>query len=571
MPDRFIRLNNQQNTATIIFLHACIVFLISILLSACLNKEEPDSNKDVPTETNHDLTDPKPVISLTLEFTRAPEAGLDPVDVKIAIFKDDIPTSGLTPSVTLTLGSISTVADNGDGTYSFRLTPTQTGEHPVTVSYEGASITRTPLILYDVHSDWGQPMAVEGYVNTEGYEDGVTITPDGEYLFVQTGPFYFMGIFVMQASRDNSGCGGAFSRLVPDRCDHPWINNTIGPYTAPERPGFFNGRFSGTTLLHNANSWGIGTEQALNFALSTMFYGFKRQSDGSFKEPFYVAFQDVNDGIIGPYGLSFLMNDDGTATTLFTFNDPTDPDQVDFDANGTDDAESGFDVYMSTITLGQNNTLGNFLVSGTPGTHPIRGAFNSTLVDFGKTGIHGIAGTQGNSHLYAPVGEIKSIWIDDEFDAPGAGSDRGEISVHILDSGNLDAGTWTKVTLPTNVNPVDSDSHEIQPFFTGTELFFTRSGIVNPEIYMAAYSGTHSQTDFSNNAHWETPQKILAMDPAPDTVGKIISIGEPTIANFNGEEYLYFVYGLIRQFDTPFPVGTGLADVNLQAGFIKRD
>ncbi len=532
------------------------LFICLFLFMSCSNNDA--SNEQRPTGND----------SISLEFHRISSTGLDPIQVVATINKKGIPSAGLTPSVSLTKGSLSAISDNGDGSYTFTITPTETGEYPVTVSYADISVTRTPIVLMSVHADWDQPMSVPGYVNTEGYEDGVTITPDGEYLFVQTGPQYFSGLFVMQASRANGGCGGATSRLTPNRCNHPWIDNTIGPYVAPERPGFFDGRYSGTTILHNANSWGIGVDQSPNYAISTMFYGFKRQSDGTFKEPFYVAFNDLNDGIVGPFGLSFMMNGDGTATTLFTFNDPTDPDKVDFDNDGIDDAESYFDVYKTRITLGQNNNLGDFVYSGTPETPPVRGTiFNSTLVDFGKTGLDGIAGTQGNSHLYAPGGIVKSIWIDDEFDQIGVGDSR-DISVHILTSGDLDNGTWAKVTLPSNINGAEPN-HEIQPFFDGNGLYFalTIKNVRNHEIFYSAYSGTHDQAGYSNNANWATPVRIVEIDTAVTTPGRIISLGEPTIGVYNGETYLYFVYVLVRAIDTQ---GTLIADVNLQAGFMKK-
>jgi len=534
-----------------------IIVVSLLLLLACSKKDAQPIDEQLPAAD-----------SISLEFHRISSAGLDPIQVIATISQNGVPSSGLSPSVTLTKGSISSITDNNDGSYTFIITPTETGEYPVTVSYANASITRTPLVLMEVHVDWDQPMSVPGYVNTEGYEDGVTITPDGEYLFVQTGPQYFSGLFVMLASRANGGCGGALSRLIPDRCNHPWIDNTIGPYTAPERPDFFDGRYSGTTILHNANSWGVGIEDAPNYPISTMFYGFKRQLDGTFKEPFYVAFNDVNDALIGPFGLSFMMNGDGTATTLFTFNDPTDPDMVDFDNDGMDDGESFFDVYQTTITLGQNNNLGDFVFSGVTGTLPVRGSsFNSTLVNFGKTGLDGIAGTQGNSHLYAPGGVVKSIWIDDEFDDIGVGDSR-DISVHILTSGNLNNGTWIKVTLPSNINGAEPN-HEIQPFFDGNGLYFalTIKDVRNHEIYYSAYSGTHDQAGYSNNANWATPIRILEIDTAVTTLGAIISMGEPTIGVYNGETYLYFVYAYVRAMD---PIGPNLVDVNLQAGFIKK-
>ncbi len=536
-----------------------LIFSCFLFQLGCQPKEEETSaTNQTPSTPNY---------SISLDFTRIPNAGLDPFRVTATILKDNSATSGLNPVVSLSKGTRGAITDNGDGTYSFTVTPTQTGEHEVTVSYSNSSITRTPLVLYDVHSSWGQPMAVPGLVNTEGYEDGVTVTSDGEYVFVQTGPFHSSGVFVMQAARANSGCGGATKRLDPTRCEHPWINQTIGPYTAPERPGFFDGRFSGTTLLHNAHSWGVGIDQAPNFAISTMFYGFKRQSDGTYKEPFYLAFNDDNDGIIGPFGLSFMLNGDGTAKTLFTFNDPTDPDMVDLDNNGTDDVESYFDVYQTDIVLGQNHNLGDFVYSGTPGTHPVRGStFNSTLVNFGKIGINGIAGTQGNSHLYYTGSTIHSIWTDDEYDS---GGDHGEIAVYTLDFGTIDSGTWTKVMLPTNVN-VPGNSNEIQPYFTGSGLYFTRSGVSNPEVYYSAFSGSHTQAQLANNTYWATPEKILAQDPS-GLVGSIAAIGEPTIATINGEEYLYFVYVVVRAYDTAKPMGTGLPDLNFQAGFIKKN
>ena len=539
-----------------IFFHYILVF--GLILSCAQNEDDSSGGgSQNPASSNYELI---------LDFERIPNSGLDSIRVIVTIKNNGENSIGTIPSIETSKGSLGEVRDNGDGTYLAIITPDQTGEHKVTVSYEGVSIERTPLVLYDVHSDWGQPMSVSGLVNTDGYEDGVTITPDGEYLFVQTGPQYHGGIFVMTTSRANNGCGGAFNRLTPTRCSHRWLDTLAGPYTAPERPGFFAGRFSGNTILHNSNSWGIGNDEAPNYAFSTMFYGFKRQSDGTFTEPFYLAFTDVEDGIQTPFGLSFILNGDGTARTFFTFDDPTDPDMVDFDNNGTDDAQSYFDVYETTITFGQNNNFGDFIVSGTPGTHPVRGStFNSTLVDFGKTGLDGIAGTQGNPHVYAPNGIVESIWTDDEYDS---GGDHGELSVYILDSGDTSSGSWTKVQLPSKINVADP-SNEIQPFFTGTGLYFTRSGVSNPEVYYISYSGAHTAADFADNNNWGSLEKVLAMDPGNDKLGQIVAVGEPTIAEYQGDTYLYFVYVIFRELDALPPVGTGVTDLNFQAGYIK--
>ncbi len=501
--------------------------------------------------------------SIALAFERIDSVALDPFKVTATILNNGNPATGLSQDIIIDLerGTRGVISESANGQYQFTVTPAQTGEHAVSVSYQSATIRRTALVLADVHADWGQPMAVEGLVNTAGYEDGVTITPDGEYLFVHYGPFYFSGLFLYEADRSNGGCGG--SRLLPDRCTHAWIDDVIGPFAAPERPGFYTGRIANGKYLHNANSWMVGVEQSPVLAVSTMFYGFKRQVDGTYKEPFYLAFEDENDGIIGPYGLSFLDNMGGTTTVAFALDDPSKPNVVDLAGDGSTLVESLTDIYTLDLTLGSNTSLGTFVPSGTPGTAPVRDSFfPSMLVDFGKTGINGIAGTQGNPHVYAESGVIQSVWTDDERDI---GGDRGEISVYVLDSGTLLSGTWTKVILPTAVNKA-SPSDEVQPFFTPAGLYYTHFSTTDlPGIFFNTYSGGSSVANYQNAANWGVTQKILAAGAA-DSVGKISALGEPTLATIDGIEYLYFVYGYVRGFDAV----SGLADVNMQAGYIRK-
>ena len=502
--------------------------------------------------------------SISATFTRVQSGTLNPFLVTATILNNGIPVKGLAETVNIILGrgTRSSITEVADGQYQFTVTPTQTGEHLVTVSYQSVSLSQTALVFSGVHSDWEQPMAVSGLVNTEGYEDGITISPDGEYLFVHYGPIYFGGLFLFQEARTNGGCGG--DRLLPTRCTHDWIDNVKGPITAPERPGFFDGRMANGKFLHNANSWNVGIEQSPIFAPSTMFYGFKRQSDGSYKEPFYLAFEDSNDALINPFGLSFINNANGTTTVAFAMDDPSDSETIDFDGNGTLDAQSLADVYTLDIALGSNTNLGTFVPTGVAGEPPVRDTFfPSQKINFGSIGIEGNAGTQGNPHLFSESGTIKSIWVDDERDT---GGDRGDLSVHVLTSGTYLNGTWTKVTLPSVINEVDP-SNEIQPFFTGQGLYYTHindNGDL-PEIYYNAYNGDNNVAGYQNASNWGATTKILEVGTA-DSIGKITAIGEPTIANINGIEYLYFVYGYIRGYDAT----SGLADINLQAGYIKK-
>lgn len=500
-----------------------------------------------------------PAWAIELEFNRIENpTGLDSFDVVATVLLNGTPTSGLQPTIQLERGTSDTFTDLGDGRYITTVSPAQTGEHPLTVSYESASLSRTPLVLKSVDENWAQAMAVEGLVNTEGYEDGLTVSPDGQYLFVQTGPQYFSAIFIYLEARINGGCGATNgnNRLSPSKCSHLWIDTLIGPYTAPTRPGFFDGRFSGTTFLHNSNAWGVDIDQAPTFAFATMFYGFKKQPDGSFSEPFYIAFDDLNDAIANPFGMSFRNNADGSMTMIFAHNDGDASGFVDDDNDIlTAAVDSGFDIYNIDIIPGQNNSLGQYNI----GQPPLRdNFFPSSMINFGSTGTEGNYGTQGNPHLYVlKNGSINSIWTDDEYDED---MDSGDLSVYTLSSGSFPDGNWNKTILPNTIN---TGTQQIQPFFTGEGLYFTQE----TDIFYSAYSGiTDSVVDFTNADNWTTPTNILQKDVGDTPLGKIIAIGEPSIAVENGIETLYFIYGYVRAVDSI----TGIADINLQAGYINR-
>ncbi len=540
-----------------IFIRICSILLLSVLLTQCGGGGSSSGSSGSGSAGASNYT-------LTLSFERIETGVLNPFKVTVALLDAGVAVVGKSQDLNIVLGrgSLGSVSEVSTGRYEFIVTPSQTGEYAVTVSFSNTSITRTALVLTKVNSAWQQPMAVSGLVNTEGYEDGITISPNGEYLFVQYGPIYFSGIFLSQVPRSNGGCGG--DRLAPNRCTHDWIDKVKGPITAPERPGFFDGRMLDGKFLHNANSWAVGTEQSPIFAPSTMFYGFKRQADGSYAEPFYLAFEDENDAIINPSGLSFVSNANGTTTVAFAMDEPLSTKVIDLDADGIADVESLADIFTIDLTFGSNTSLGKFVPSGTVGTAPIRDSFfPSTVINFGLKGINGNAGTQGNPHLYQETGVIKSIWTDDERDTDG---DRGDLSSYVLTAGNYLSGSWTKVVLPSAINkPLPSS--EIQPFFTGRGLYYTHlsdSGDL-PEIYYNAYSGNSNATDYSNNNKWSATEKILEVGAA-DSIGKITAIGEPTIAIIDNKEVLYFVYGYIRGYDAV----SGLADIDMQAGYIKK-
>ena len=260
-----------------------------------------------------------------------------------------------------------------------------------------------------------------------------------------------------------------------------------------------------------------------------------------------MAFNDLNDGVTGPFGLSFMDNGDGSYTTNFTLKDA-------FTTGGS------FDIYTYTATFGINNNLGDYELN--LGSPPNRGAFYpSSLVDLGDN-----SGTQGNSFLYHTAGTVQSIWTDDEYDGDG---DTHKLTVYVLDSGTFPSSSdWAKVLLPSNVNQATKEA--IQPTFLDTGLYFTQ----DTSVVFAAYSGTHTSTDFGNNLNWTPPAVILQKDTTIASlkvnnadIGKIVAIGEPTVAIVDNKENLYFVYAYIRGID---PI-TGFADLDFQAGFVSKN
>lgn len=479
--------------------------------------------------------------TLTLRCARIPGAGLDAVQVTVRVTG-----SNAAPTITVDRGSLSPPTAIGGGTFAAVVTPTTTGEHRITATVGDVSIARTALVMQDVHADWGQPMAVEGLVNTAGYEDGVTISPDGQHLFVQYGPLRWSSLLVFAEPRASGGCGG--NRLVPDRCSHPWLDTAIGPMAAPERPGFFTGRFAGTTHLHNANSWGVGIDQAPILAFTTMFYGFHRQADGSFAEPFFLAFDDLGDGIVGPFGLAFEPLGGSAYRAVFALRDAA-------------TAATGFDVYSCRVTFGVDNVLGTYLAT-TPGNPPQRsGDFPSSQLDLGDN-----TGTQGNPSLFLDLGGVRSVWTDDEYDED---ADTGQITVHVLESGVFpQSSDYASVLLPSIVNTPGAQS--IQPTFRAEGLYFTQ----DTNVVFAAYGGSHDAVALADAQNWTAPVVLLQKDTtvaglrlAEADLGKIVAIDEPTVAVVDGRPVLYFVYAWVRGID---PV-TGLADLDFQAGFVERN
>lgn len=468
--------------------------------------------------------------SLSLDFTRIDQAGPDPFTVKVHLKNNGEYTSDAVLQLNIPSGSVSAVTDNQDGTYEFTVTPATPGVYPVEVTYSNASVRRDALVTTNLGAGVGQPLAVPGnFVNTAGYEDGATVTPDGNYLFVQYGPVYFGGI-----TQVTSICqSGSYSLYDLQNCsgsnDSNWVFDTIGPYNDTVRPNFPVGAINSGKLTHlNITVPAVANGIAL---FPTVFYGFKKQTDGTFAEPFKLAFNDAK-GANGPFGLSFQMTSTTTAKYAVAWSNY-------FDNIGGDDKPN---IYNGTITMGQDNSMGDVVYAGEP--------FQSITPDITPVSFSSHAGVQGNPHLYYDsAGVVKSIWTDDE-------QITHDLSVYNITSGTFPSGTWTNVTLPSKINTAAGES---QPFFTGTRLYLNR----DTRIVYHDYTGSGGN-DYDQNSSWGD-EVVVLQGSGGYTLGDLYGFGEPTIANVDGKNYLYFVYVLVRSAG----VQPGRFDINTDIGFVE--
>ena len=481
------------------------------------------SSSDAPTTQT--------AYSITADFTRVDQIGFSPISVR-AYLKDQsgAAISGKTLSLTIPQGVASPITNNGDGSYSFTVTPSSSGSYPIQIQYGGATYSRKAVVTRTVAVGSGisQPFEVPGdMINTDGYQDGITITPDGNYLFMQYGPIYFSGLASVgtichsasYSLYDILGCG--------PKADSGFVFNTIGPYNDASRPRFPTGNISGGHLVPTS-LYVSGVTNGLP-VFPTVFYGFKREADGTFGEPFKVAFNDVR-GLQGPFGLSFQMTSATTANFLVAWNNP-------FNDIGGDGKP---DIYQGTLTLGQDKNLGDVVYSGE--------SYASIAPYITPVTFASHAGVQGNPHLYYDTsGAVRSIWTDDE-------QVSHNISVYVLTSGAFPTGTWNLVTLPSVINTSASES---QPFFTGQRLYFTRDN----KIVYHQYLGSGGN-DYGLNSSWG-PEHVLLVT-GDTAIGTLFGFGEPTIGTYGGKTYLYFAMVKVRS-QSP----SGLFDYNLAAGYVE--
>jgi hypothetical protein len=366
--------------------------------------------------------DAQPIIdagprALRLELHRV--AGARAFD---AVAMVDWPEGPAAPVVALT-------ADHGDlappittgTTTTARLTPTATGNYVITASLDRLTVVRTAIVLGQVDDVWDQPEAVRGLVNTAGWEDGPSISPDGSVLTLQYLPVPIDCVL-----------GGDPSAPA---C------HVTGPSAAPERPDLPGASriHADGTYLNGCPSVGVASLPAP--APPNSLYAFRREADGSFDQPHRIYFAGA-DGCSSAFGLQLI---DAAGDAVYAFDDLR-------------HAGEGARLYRTTIDPSVDRALGTFSLAGS--------TINLDLT--GSSSIGDPAGpVQGNPHEYRPAGGGVILFSDDE-------QGRQDLFDNTAPS---EAGPWTgQQLIPAPISV--ANAQESQPFFDGHTLWFRRGLVI---------------------------------------------------------------------------------------------
>ena len=420
-------------------------------------------------------------------------------DIDVVVHVEDEsgePLEGAPPALTVDGGSATALQDAGGGDYTATISPDAL-DTEVVISAEtaDATATKTALAFGLLASGLGQPEALDGYVNTAGWEDGANISSDGEWLIVSS----YIPLDALSCALDGYAASSSACRTV------------LGPSDAPERPQMLGAeRIDGDGFANVCPSFGITTENPDFAFIPIAAYGFRRQDDGSYREPFVIGYDA--DGCLGPYGMSFIGTPSGTsATAIFAHHDPL------LGGNGTDS-----DLYWTPLTLGEPNILGTYSFNGS----------NAELTGDVTQRIEPILPVrQGN-----PTISGGRVWWDNE---DLLDTDRDLMFADL--TGTLPAvSAGSAMTVGMSMSGVE----EIQPSLDGNDLYFMSAG----RIGRTALTGS----DPALAGSWGAREMLLG----PTLGTQILAIGEPTIAHVpGGGTELYFVY--IKRTATGFDGNVG--------------
>ena len=114
--------------------HRVFYLLLLLGVSACSG----GSGEDAP-----------PTYSIDLDFQRLDSGTPNPFTVTATIRENGQLKGGIASDIAIVLGqgSANALTEVSNGQYQFTVTPTQTGEHEVAVSYAGVTKTETALVV----------------------------------------------------------------------------------------------------------------------------------------------------------------------------------------------------------------------------------------------------------------------------------------------------------------------------------------------------------------------------------------------------------------------------------------
>ncbi|MFV1966013.1 MAG: hypothetical protein ACC628_11355 [Pirellulaceae bacterium] len=295
----------------------------------------------------------------------------------------------------------------------------------------------------------------------------------------------------------------------------PAANAVIGPYQAPQRPGLFGAEriLSRSKIRHECLS--LGLTEAMGLALPpAAAFGFRRQPDGSFADPFVIGFSMDGFPWGGPFAFTFVSPpQDNRATLLFSWDD------------FSDSPDTGVDQFFVDVTLGAPVVLGAYRWN-TRTKATVRSGFSATRLALDGFGAETTT-RQSNGHFAGGW-----LWFDDE-----------TVSDNIWmtkPTGRIPSTTWSRPQTVPRVN--DLSAPKGQPFFAPPVLYFTSVSRERMAIYSAELKGV----DPTKGDSWTAPKPELVGESADwksGRTGAIVGLGEPSVAQPRADEtWLYFVY-----------------------------
>ena len=131
----------------------------------------------------------------------------------------------------------------------------------------------------------------------------------------------------------------------------------------------------------------------------------------------------------------------------------------------------------------------------------------------------------------------------------------------MLDGGAFPDGGLKKAILPLPVNQPARPARKSNLLFGKWPFLYAVGGGDDPVRFVSPPTMGHRTRLFANPASWQAPVDVLvsATNPTPEA---IVAVGEPTLANRDGQTLLYFVYGRVREVDP----ASGLPDIDMQVG-----